>query len=45
MRPVQNVPESGPCSVGFEEEFGGYDLGGGNAQPDVKNMPFDWACG
>ncbi|NYF23131.1 hypothetical protein HDC36_004621 [Xanthomonas sp. JAI131] len=45
MRPVQNVPEFSPYYIGFEEEFGGYNFGGGNAQLDFKDMQFDWACG
>jgi len=47
MRPVQGVPEGmGPYYIGFEEELGGYNFGGGgNAQLDFENMRFDWACG
>ncbi len=45
MRPVQSVPEVGPFYIGFEEYFGGYNFGGGNAQLDFHAMKFDWACG
>lgn len=46
MRPVQAVPENfSPFYIGFEEQFGGYNFGGGNAQFDFKSMHFDWACG
>ena len=46
MRQVQGVPEGfGAHYVGFEEEFGDYNFGGGNAQLDFENMKFDWACG
>lgn len=45
MRPVQSVPPFSPYYVEFEEEFGGYNFGGGNAQLDFRDMKFDWACG
>jgi len=45
MRPVQNVPDFSPYYIGFEEEFGGYNFGGSNAQLDFRDMRFDWACG
>ncbi|MGY8667379.1 hypothetical protein Q3C01_34175 [Bradyrhizobium sp. UFLA05-109] len=45
MRPNQWVPEMSPFYIEFEEEFGGYNFGGGNAQLDFKDMKFDWACG
>ena len=45
MRPVQGIPEFSPYYVEFEEYFGGYNFGGGNAQFDFKDMKFDWACG
>ena len=45
MRPVQNIPEFSPFYIGFEEYFGGYNFGGGNAQLDFRDMKFDWACG
>lgn len=44
MRPIQGVPEFSPCYIGFEEELGGYNFGGGNAQLDILEMKFDWAC-
>lgn len=46
MRPVQAIPQGiGPFYVEFEEYFGGFNFGGGNAQLDFQNMIFDWACG
>nr|WP_166467479.1 hypothetical protein [Bradyrhizobium symbiodeficiens]QIP06504.1 hypothetical protein HAV00_09705 [Bradyrhizobium symbiodeficiens] len=45
MRPCQSVPEMSPFYIEFEEYFGGYNFGGGNAQLDFKQMKFDWACG
>ncbi|MGU3493322.1 hypothetical protein ACLBXM_04695 [Xanthobacteraceae bacterium A53D] len=45
MRPVQAIPSFSPYYIGFDEEFGGYNFGGGNAQLDFKDMKFDWACG
>ncbi|MBR1092465.1 hypothetical protein JQ621_33900 [Bradyrhizobium manausense] len=45
MRPCQAVPEMSPFYIEFEEYFGGYNFGGGNAQLDFKGMKFDWACG
>lgn len=45
MRPIQAVPEFSPYYIGFEEYFGGYNFGGGNAQLDFRGMKFDWACG
>lgn len=45
MRPVQGVPEMSPFYIGFEEYFGDYNFGGGNAQLDFLQMRFDWACG
>ena len=45
MRPCQAVPEMSPFYIEFEEFFGGYNFGGGNAQLDFGNMKFDWACG
>lgn len=43
MRPSQNVPAMSPFYVEFEESFGGYNFGGGNAQLDFGGMTFDWA--
>jgi hypothetical protein len=45
MMPSQAVPEFSPYYIEFEEVFGGYNFGGGNAQLDVRDMKFDWACG
>lgn len=45
MGPVQGTPEFSPFYIGFEEYFGGYNFGGGNAQLDILQMHFDWACG
>ena len=45
MRPTQNIPKFSPFYVEFEEYFGGYNFGGGNAQLDFRDMKFDWACG
>ena len=45
MRPCQAVPEMSPFYIEFEEYFGGYNFGGGNAQLDFGGMKFDWACG
>jgi hypothetical protein len=45
MRPCQAVPEMSPFYIEFEEYFGGYNFGGGNAQLDFRDMTFDWACG
>ena len=45
MKPIQAIPEFSPFYIGFEESFGGYNFGTGNAQLDFKRMKFDWACG
>ncbi len=45
MRPIQATPEFSPYCIGFEEYFGGYNFGGGNAQLDFRDMKLDWACG
>ena len=45
MRPSQAVPDFSPFYIEFEEYFGGYNFGGGNAQVDFYSMKFDWACG
>jgi hypothetical protein len=45
MRPCQAVPEMSPFYIEFEEYFGGYNFGSGNAQLDFKDMKFEWACG
>ncbi|KQQ82500.1 hypothetical protein ASF73_19615 [Xanthomonas sp. Leaf131] len=44
MRPVQAMPEFSPYYIEFEEHFGGYNFGSGNAQLDIKTLQFDWAC-
>ena len=43
MRPIQGEPEMSPYHIGFEEWFGGYNFGSGNAQLDFKRTIFDWA--
>lgn len=45
MRPIQAMPKFSPFYIEFEEHFGGYNFGGGNAQLDFRDMKFDWACG
>ncbi|MDV3456472.1 hypothetical protein RZN05_05710 [Sphingomonas sp. HF-S4] len=45
MRPIQGVPEFSPYYIEFEEALGGYNFGGGNAQLDIRELEFDWACG
>jgi hypothetical protein len=45
MRLVQATPELSPFYIEFEEYLGGYNFGGGNAQLDLQQMQFDWACG
>lgn len=44
MRPAQNTPDFSPYYIEFEEDFGGYNFGGGNAQLDFRDMKFDFAC-
>jgi len=45
MYPCQSVPDGfGPFYVEFEEGFGGYNFGCGNAQLDFQTMKFSWAC-
>lgn len=44
MHPVQSTPEMSPFYIEFEEYFGGYNFGTGNAQLDFRDMKFDWAC-
>lgn len=41
----QSYPEFGPHYLEFEEDFGGFNFGGGNAQIDLISMKLDWACG
>ena len=45
MQPQQGYPEFGPYYLEFEEGFGGFNFGGGNAQLDLQQMKIDWACG
>ena len=45
MQPSQWVPQFSPYYIEFDEEFGGYNFGGGNAQLDFRDMKFEWACG
>jgi hypothetical protein len=45
MYPAQNIPEFSPFYIEFGEECGGCNFGEGNAQLDVRDMKFDWACG
>ncbi|MFF7065985.1 hypothetical protein [Pseudomonas sp. NPDC008258] len=45
MFPVQSYPAFGPFYLEFEEHFGGFNFGSGNAQLDLTKMEMDWACG
>jgi hypothetical protein len=45
MFPNQWTPKFSPTYLEFEEHFGGFNFGGGNAQLDLATMTFDWACG
>ncbi|MFJ4345457.1 hypothetical protein [Pseudomonas sp. NPDC089401] len=45
MFPIQSYPAFGPLYLEFEENFGGFNFGGGNAQLDLVRMEMDWACG
>jgi hypothetical protein len=45
MFPNQWTPKFSPTYLEFEEHFGGFNFGGGNAQLDLETMAFDWACG
>lgn len=45
FRPVQAMPNIGPYSIGVEEYVGDFNYGTGNAQIDIVNAVFDWACG
>ncbi|WP_242890364.1 hypothetical protein [Stenotrophomonas maltophilia] len=45
MQPQQGYPEFGPYYLEFEEGFGGFNFGGGNAQLDLQQMKIDRACG
>lgn len=45
MAPVQFIPDDiSPYYIEFEEYFGGYNFGAGNAWLDFKNMKFDFSC-
>lgn len=45
MQPSQWVPRFSPYYIEFDEELGGFNFGGGNAQLDLRDMKFEWACG
>lgn len=45
MMPIQAVPDFSPYYIEFEESFGDYNFGTGNAQLDIQHLKFDWACG
>ncbi|MBB5709230.1 hypothetical protein [Sphingomonas xinjiangensis] len=45
MQPCQATPAFSPYYIEFEEGLGGYNFGGGNAQLDLRDLKFDWACG
>ena len=45
MVPFQSIPDGmSPFYIEFEEYFGGYNFGTGNAWLDFKNMKFDFSC-
>nr|TKK09917.1 hypothetical protein SrhCFBP13529_07280 [Stenotrophomonas rhizophila] len=44
MTPVQGYPDFGPYYLEFEESFGEFNFGTGNAQLDLQQMALDWAC-
>lgn len=44
MFPLQAVPQMGAHYIEFEEYFGNFNFGSGNAQLDLKTFAFDWAC-
>ncbi len=44
INPAQGVLAFSPFIIGFEEWFGGFNFGTGNAQLDFLQMRFDWAC-
>ncbi len=43
MQPMQGIPPMSPYYLEFDEGFGGYNFGTGNAQLDFRDMVFDWA--
>ncbi|MEJ5865961.1 DUF7256 domain-containing protein [Pseudomonas farsensis] len=45
MFPIQSYPQFSPFYLEFEEHFGGFNFGSGNAQLDLLKMELDWACG
>ena len=45
MFPSQWTPRFSPTYLEFEQHFGGFNFGGGNAQLDLETMTLQWACG
>jgi hypothetical protein len=45
MLPNQWTPRYSAIYLEFQEHFGGFNFGGGNAQLDLETMAFEWACG
>ncbi len=45
MQPSQWTQSFSPHYIEFEEAMGGFNFGGGNAQLDLRDMKFEWACG
>lgn len=45
MFPIQGYPDFTPYYLELEEQFGGFNFGGGCGQIDLKLMQLDWACG
>ncbi|WP_212590934.1 hypothetical protein [Bordetella genomosp. 5] len=44
MRPAQAIPDGiSPYYIEFEETFGGYNFGTGNAWLDLQHLTFDWS--
>ena len=43
--PQQGYPDFSARVLEFEENFAGFNFGGGNAQLDLEQMRIDWACG
>lgn len=44
MFPIQHPPAMGGRYIEFEEYFGNFNFGSGNAQLDLRTFSFDWAC-
>jgi len=42
--PMQAYPELSPYYIEFDEDFGNFNFGTGNAQLCLKTLTFDWAC-